>query len=301
MAQKEYPKFSVAMSVYKNDNPEYFRIALDSVCTQSLCPDEIYLVVDGPISEELDAVINEYQQKYDFFTVNRLEKNVGLGNVLHIAVEKCKYDLIFRMDGDDISAPGRFKKQLDAYLEEPCDILGGRTVGFIGDLYTTTKVSASNRKFTHDEILKRLPHVCPMSHVTVLFRREAVLKAGNYLPSHYHEDYYLWARMAKAGCTFRNIPDYLVYVRLGENQARRHGGLKYFKAECDVRKYMLSNKLSTFPQFFKALAIRFVYQIVLPPSVRNWASMKFKRKYISREEADAILNKNIEDDKKFRG
>ncbi|MBE7091643.1 MAG: glycosyltransferase [Clostridiales bacterium] len=300
MGLKEYPKFSVAMSTYKNDDPEQLKVALDSVCTQSLLPNEVYLVVDGPISEELDEVINEYQQKYDFFTVTKFEKNVGRGKVLNNTFENCKYDLIAIMDSDDISAPGRFKKQLDAYLEEPCDVLGGRTIGFVGDLYTTTKVSASNRKLTHEEILKRLPFTSPISHVTALMRREAVLKAGNYLPSHYHEDYYLWARMAHAGCTFRNIPDYLVYVRLGENQARRHGGLKYFKAECDVRKYMLSNKLSTFPQFFKALAIRFVYQIVLPPSVRNWASLKFKRRYITREQADAIINKNIEDDKSFR-
>ncbi len=300
MISKEYPKFSVAMSVYKNDNPQHFRIALDSVCTQSLLPDEIYFVVDGPISEELDAVLNEYQEKYDFITVNRFEKNVGRGKVLKSTIENCKYDLIAIMDSDDICAPGRFKKQLDAYLEEPCDILGGCTVGFVGDLYTTDKVSSANRKIKHEDIIKMLPQKCPMSQVTVLLNRDAVLKAGNYMHCHYHEDYYLWARMAQAGCKFRNIPDYLVYVRLGEDQARRHGGWKYFKAEYDIRKYMLKNKIATFPQCTKALAIRFVYQLLLPPAIRNWASLKFKRKYITREQADEIINKNIEYDKASR-
>lgn len=297
MNLKERPKFSVAMSVYKNDNPEHFRAALDSVCKQSLVPDEVYLVVDGPVSDDLNAIICEYQEKYDFFTINRLEKNVGLGNVLRIAVENCKYDLIARMDSDDISAPGRFKKQIEAYMQEPCDIIGGYTVGFVGELDSTEKVSVANRKTSHEEIMKMLPKKSPMSHVTVLMKKESVLHTGNYMHSYYHEDYYLWARMAKAGCKFRNIPEYLVYVRLGEDQARRHGGWKYFKAEYDIRKYLLKNKMTTFSQFAKDLVIRFVYQLLISPSLRNWLSTNVKRKYITREQADAIINKNIEDDK----
>ena len=263
-------------------------------------PDELYLVVDGPVPDELNAIVCEYEQKYEFFTVTRFKKNVGRGTVLSYTVNNCKYDLIACMDADDISAPGRFKKQIEAYMQEPCDVLGGNTVGFVGDLYTTDKISSANRKTTHEEIIKMLPKKSPMSHVTVLMRKEAVLAAGNYMHSHYHEDYYLWARMARAGCKFRNIPEYLVYVRLGEDQARRHGGWKYFKAEYDIRKYMLKNNIATFSQFVKELAIRFVYQLLIPPSLRNWLSINIKRKYITRERANAILNKNIEDDQSSR-
>lgn len=294
------PKFSVAMSVYKNDDPRHFRTALDSVCLQSLLPDELYLVVDGPVSEALNDVICEYEKKYGFITVNRLPNNIGLGNVLRLIVENCKYDLIMRMDSDDISAPGRFAKQIAAYMEQPCDVLGGSTVGFVGELETTEKVSCANRKLTHEKILGDLPKKSPMSHVTVLMRREAVLSAGNYMHSYIHEDYYLWARMAKAGCTFRNLPEYLVYVRLGEDQARRHGGWKYFLAELEIRRYLLRNGIATFPQFVKALAVRVVYQLLIPASLRNWLSINVKRKYITRQEADRILNKNIEDDKVFK-
>ena len=295
MEKKEYPPFSVAMSVYKSDDPCHFREALDSVFSQSLPADEVHLTVDGPVSDELNAIIEEYKNRYETLTVDRLEVNIGLGNVLRRAMEKCKYDLIFRMDSDDISAPGRFKKQMDAYLDEPADVLGCSTVGFVGDLETTTKVSLANRRLTHEEIIKTLPNVCPMSHVTVLLRREAVLKAGSYLHCYHHEDYFLWTRMAKAGCKFRNIPEHLVYVRLGEEQARRHGGWKYFKAECVIRRYMLKHHLATVLQVAKALAIRFVYQLLLTPSLRNTVSIKYKRKYVTREEVDRILKKNIEE------
>ncbi len=288
-------KFSVAMSVYKNDKPEQLTAALESICTQSLPADEIYLVIDGPIGDELKAIVDAYAEKYGNFTINQLPTNGGLGNALNIAVCECKYDLIMRMDSDDISAPGRFEKQINAYKNAPCDVLGGWTLGFMDDV-NTGKISSAKRRLTHKEIVKLLPRRSPMSHVTVLLNRNAVLKAGNYLPLHYHEDYYLWARMIEAGCTFRNIPEYLVYVRLGANQAARHGGMRYFKAGAFLRKYMLKNRLCTLGTYIKESAIRVVYQLLIPARLRNYLAMKLKRKYLTRDEADAIIEKNRTDD-----
>ncbi len=294
MNQTEKIPFSVAMSVYKNDSPEQLEVALESICTQSLPADEIYLVIDGPVGQELHAVIQKFSDRYGNFTINQLEKNGGLGNALRIAVEKCRNDLIFRMDSDDISAPGRFKKQIDAYLQEPADVLGGWTLGFVGNL-ETGKVSSAKRKLTSEEIVKQIGIKSPMSHVTVLFRRSAVLKAGNYQDLFYHEDYYLWARMIEAGCTFRNIPEYLVYVRLGEDQAKRHGGRRYFKAEHTLRKYMLEHRLCSRPCYMKQMAIRVVYQLLIPANLRNYLAMKYKRVYLKPQEVHEILNRNISD------
>ncbi len=285
-------KFSVAMSIYKNDKPSELRVALESICTQSYPPDEVYLVIDGPIGAELEGIIKEYSDKYGNFTINRLEKNGGLGNALKIAVENCKYDLIARMDSDDISAPGRFKKQIEAYEKEPADVIGGWTLGFVDSL-ESGMVSAARRKLTNDEIVRQISKKSPMSHVTVMFRRDAVLRAGNYPDCFYHEDYLLWAKMIKSGAKFRNIPEYLVYVRLGKDQATRHGGIKYFKAENQVRTYMLKNGLASFGSYLKEMAIRVVYQLLIPPRLRNYLAMKYKRKYLSREEVDAIISKNI--------
>ena len=286
-------KFSVAMSVYKNDKPDQLDVALKSICEQSLPADEIYLVIDGPIGEELQSIIDRYAAQYGNFTINQLPTNGGLGNALRLAVENCKYDLILRMDSDDISAPGRFRKQIEAYKEEPADVIGGWTLGFIGDL-NDGDVSSAKRKLCDEEIKKYFQKRSPMSHVTVLFKREAVLAAGNYMDLFYHEDYYLWARMIKNGAKFRNIPEYLVYVRMGREQAKRHGGWKYFKAEYFLRKYMLKNKLTSFGSFLKQTTIRVVYQLLIPAGLRNHLAMKYKRKYLSRAEVDEILRKNQE-------
>jgi hypothetical protein len=202
------------------------------------------------------------------------------------------------MDSDDISAPGRFYKQIKAYEEAPVDVLGGWTLGFIGDL-ENGQVSSAERKITHEEIKAQISKKNPISHVTVLFRREAVLKAGNYLDLFYHEDYYLWVRMIETGATFRNIPEFLVYVRLGKDMSSRRGGLRYYKAEKFLRQYMLSNRFITRTCYIKEMAVRFVYQLLIPSWLRNQLVMRFKRKYLSKEEVRRILENNVSEDKVY--
>ncbi len=296
---KERHPFSVAMSVYKNDRPEQLEQALESICTQSLPANEIFLVIDGPIGDDLQRVIDRYAAQYDYFTIYRFEQNKGRGEVLRYTVEHCQHDLIAIMDSDDIAAPGRFRKQMEAYEQQPVDVIGGWTLGFDGSLETGA-VSATKQKLTHQEIADRLPKFSPVSHVTALMRRDAILKAGNYQHLHYHEDYYLWVRMIEAGCTFRNLPEYLVYVRIGKNQAKRHGGWQYFKAGAQLRRYMLEHGLCDRKTYLKQSVIRAVYQLLLPPSLRNWVSMKFKRKFLVRAEVDGILQYNAQQDALFR-
>ena len=127
-------QFSVCTSVYKKDKPEFVRVALDSMLIhQDVKPDEIVLVQDGPVPYDLSRLLLEYKDKYgNLMNIIRLEKNGGLGNALKLGVENAKYDIIARMDSDDICVPGRFEKQL-AYLEAhpECDIVGGQMTEFI--------------------------------------------------------------------------------------------------------------------------------------------------------------------------
>ena len=108
-------KFTVLMSCYKNDNPDFLRAAIiSSYEQQTLKPDEFVLIVDGPVSKNIDEVIYEFENKYgDIFKVHRLKENKGLGNALRIGVTICSYDYVVRMDADDISREDRFEKLID--------------------------------------------------------------------------------------------------------------------------------------------------------------------------------------------
>ena len=271
--------FSIITSVYKNDNPEYVRAALDSMLVnQSVKPTEIVLVQDGPVPYELSRLLIEYMDNYgDVLHVIKLDKNGGLGNALMLGVENAKYDIIARMDSDDICLPDRFVKQI-AYLEAhpECDIVGGQMTEFIGE--PNNIVGKRVVPLTNEEIYKYMKRRCAMNHVTVMFRKEAVIKAGNYQDWFWNEDYYLWVRMMMKNCVFANIPDVSVNVRSGADQYARRGGKKYFDSEIGIKKLMLQNGMISKKDYFVNYVERFIIQRMMPNSVRGWVFRTFARK-----------------------
>lgn len=270
--------FSVITSVYKKDNPAFVRAALDSmIVNQSVKPNEIVLVQDGPIPEGLSALLKEYEVKYSsVMHIIRLEKNGGLGNALRLGVENARFDICARMDSDDICLPNRFEKQL-AYLEThpECDIVGGQMTEFIDtpdNIVGRREVPLSN-----DEIYEFMKSRCALNHVTVMFRKQAVLKVGNYQDWFWNEDYYLWVRMMMAKCQFANIPDVAVNVRSGADQYARRGGKKYFDSEIGIKKLMLKEGMITKTQFAINYIERFIIQLMLPNNARGWLFRRFAR------------------------
>lgn len=127
-------EFSVLMSVYYKENPEYLKLSLDSVIKQTVPAAEIVLIKDGPLTKELDDIINQYGDKYaGLFRVFSLEENVGLGKALNYGVQCCKYDLIARMDTDDIAVPNRFELQIKEFIKDNELVLCGAQIAEFED------------------------------------------------------------------------------------------------------------------------------------------------------------------------
>lgn len=265
-------QFSVVMSVYKSDKPEFFRQALDSITVeQTLQPTEIVLVVDGPVPGLIDDIIAHYQSWYSdsnepcYFNVVRLEKNGGLGNALKVGVETARYDYIARMDSDDISLPYRFEKQAEFLANNSdVDIVGSNISEFIDN--QSNIVGSRVVPESSEAIYNYMKSRCPLNHMTVMFRKSAVQAAGGYIDWHYNEDYYLWVRMALKGCKFANLPLTLCNVRVGADMYARRGGYKYFKSEADLQRYMYKNGLISVFRLWYNVMLRFVLQVCMP----NW-------------------------------
>ena len=270
--------FSVCMSVYKNDKPEYVIIALDSVINQSVKPAEIVLVVDGPVPVALNNLLDEYVEKYlSLFNVIRLSENQGLGNTLKIAIEAAKYELIARMDSDDIAVSDRFEKQITCFLnDQRLSIVGGSISEFI----ETPDNIVGHRicPLTDKEIKIYMKSRCGFNHMAVMFKKSDVLRVGNYQHWHYNEDYYLWIRMMLAGCKFANLSDTLVNVRVGKDMSARRGGWKYFKSEASLQRYMWKHGIIGLDRYIYNVAIRFAVQVAMPNSLRGWVFRTFARK-----------------------
>ncbi len=271
-------EFSVAMSVYKKDNAQHFDRALESITAlQTVKPSEIVLVADGPIDDELNGVIEKYERLYPIFKVIRIEKNGGLGNALKLAVEKAGCELIARMDSDDVSLPTRFEQQLSVMEKDPTvDIVGGDISEFIGE---EENIAAYRRVPTTDEEIKEYMKTrCPMNHMSVMYKKSAVLKAGGYLDLFWNEDYYLWIRMQLSGAKFANTGTVLVNVRTGADMYARRGGKRYFQSEKYLQKYMLEHKMIGHSTYIGNVAKRWIVQRCLPNRLRGWVFRKFARK-----------------------
>lgn len=270
-------KFSVLMSVYVNERVEYFISAMNSVINQTIKPDEILLVRDGLVYEELQQTIDKYLETYpDLFTYIPLEENGGLGNALKLGVEKARNELIARMDTDDICFKDRFEKQLKIFYDNPnVDMVGGYVAEFIDD--TQNVLSYRQVPLSHTEIIKRMGKQNPFNHQTVMFKKSAVLKAGNYEHFYLFEDWYLWVKMLLSGCEFYNIGEPLCYFRVS-GMAKRRGGVKYFKSCKKLLKFMKNNKVIGIGRYLKSLVVRFTGYVLCPNFVRAWAYKKFLRK-----------------------
>lgn len=274
----EEKKFSVLLSIYKKENPVFLAACLESILAQTLMPDEIVMVEDGALTDELYAVLDEYEKKCNGLLKRvRYETNKGLGLALKEGLAACTNEFIARMDTDDICAPQRFEKQTAYLCSDPSlSIVGGN----IAEFETDPAEAAYDRVVPcrHEEICRYMKKRCPFNHGTVMFRKSHVEKAGGYLDWKWNEDYYLWVRMYLAGCRFANIDENLCYVRVGKDMYRRRGGWQYFLSEYKLQKFMRKNRVISPATYLCNVTKRFILQVMMPNSLRGWIFKKFARK-----------------------
>ncbi|EIJ34223.1 glycosyltransferase [Thiothrix nivea] len=210
--------FSVLMSVYAKENARYLEECLNSLAKQTLQANEVILVEDGLITTDLSEIIKQYRNELNIISV-RIPKNVGLAMALNTGLKNCSYNLIARMDTDDIALPIRFEKQIDFIKKNPdVDIVGSFAIeidehGAHGNTRKTT--------VNHDQIHKNL-FTCPFIHPTILFKKDKITALGGYNTKlKRRQDYELWFRCAQAGAKFANIPESLLLYRFTTQTHKR--------------------------------------------------------------------------------
>lgn len=277
MTEVTKQKFSVAMSVYKNDNSIDFVDAVLSIFNQTYPPNEIILVIDGPVPDMMLKIIENLSEKTGIMKVIPLPKNMGHAIARQTGLEAANNDLCAVMDADDLSVPNRFEKQLKAFEEHPeVSVVGGLINEFI---HTTDNVVGTRIVPEKDSDIKEyLKSRCPMNLVTVMLKKSDVMKVGGYQDWYCEEDYYLWIRLALGGYKFYNIQENLVNVRVGEEMYQRRGGKKYFKSEARLQKYMLNHKLISLSKYAYNVLIRWIVQVAMPNKMRSWVFQTFARR-----------------------
>lgn len=262
------PAFSVLICVYEKDNPEHFRLALESVIDQTVAPDELLLVADGPLTDSLRTVIDDFRSEYpDIVRMVHLETNQGLGAALQTGIEECTHEIVARMDADDVADNKRFEQQLEYLSSNPdVDVVGG----FIGEFRDDPEdiVQVREVPIEADEVESFARFRCPTNHPTVMLRRDSVLEAGNYRPLRTQQDYELWMRMLSQGYTIENLSEVLVRCRAGEELYDRRGGLEYAQLEYSLqREFLQLDAISRF-EFVRNILLRIPIRLV-PNRIRG--------------------------------
>lgn len=246
------------MSVYKNDDPDFLKIALESIYDiQTVKPDEIVVVFDGPLNEPLYMVLDAFKEgKEAVVKYYPQEVNRGLGDALRIGSGYCTGDYILRMDSDDISDKDRFAKQIEYVENHPeIDVLGTDIAEFNETPNEDMRVRACPEK--HEDIVKMGKKRNPMNHVSVCMKRSALEKCGGYEKLLLLEDYFLWLKMIVAGCKLANIHESLVYVRVGNGFDSKRGSKERIEGWKVLQDYMQKNGLVTnYEAFMNMIYIR---------------------------------------------
>ncbi len=228
--------FSVLMSLYKGEKAHFFVEALKSIETQIVQPSEIIIVHDGPLTEELYEALGVWRQKLPIKEII-LAENKGLGIALNKGLDACTYEIVTRVDTDDINLDERFAVQYKFMIENPnIDLCSAHIAEFDNDI---SIISGLRKVPLSDQIEKVIYRRNPINHMAVIFRKSAVIKAGGYQHMPYMEDYYLWVRMHAKGMNIANIDDVLVYARVGNGMLERRQGYKYYRSELHFMKNIL--------------------------------------------------------------
>ncbi|HKI73246.1 MAG TPA: glycosyltransferase [Pseudomonadales bacterium] len=233
---------SVLMCVYAGDGPDAVAASLASLSSQTRVPDEVIIVVDGPIPEALSAVLEAaIAASPGLFDLVRRATNDGLIVALNEGLGHCRGEFVMRMDADDVCRHDRVEKQLAFMAGHPdIDVLGAAMREFSASPAGATRIKPV--KIFHDEIARQLPWRNPINHPTVCMRRRVIPPEG-YPDLQFLEDYFLWARLLVAGAKFHNLPEPLLNYRFNDSTLARRSGWLNFTNEARLRVWMFRHGL----------------------------------------------------------
>jgi glycosyltransferase involved in cell wall biosynthesis len=266
--------YSILQTVYKSDDKNHLKTAIESMLTQSLPSDDYVIVEDGPLPVELEDLISSFVLLHPEIHIVKLPANVGLGKALNEGLPVCKNELIARMDSDDISMPERCEKQVRAFENDPeLDIVGCPVKEFIGT--PDNIVGQRDVPIDNESIHKYVRRRDPFNHPTVMYRKSKVMKYGPYGDYRKNQDTDLWIKLLSNGCKAINIDEYLLMFRFDEGTYRKRKGWTNTKCLIDIRWKAFKDKNCSLWDFIVVSGVqmaiyfmpsglqRFIYQHIL--------------------------------------
>lgn len=262
---KPNTSLSVLTAVYSGDTCDHIDQCFESIRKQSLQPDQLVVVVDGPVSSDHEAVLDKYARVFQTFDVVRLPINQGLGHALNAGLSLCTGELIARIDVDDVCASNRLSQQVEHFLENPDIVVSSGAIAECDELLNRV-LHVRSLPLQHRTILRMARGRNPMNHMAVMFRRQSVEDVGGYPPFRKAQDYALWSKMLNMGYKMSNISKVLVYARTGRGLWARRGW-KYFRHELKIIRFQYQIGFINIIDYMINIGKRATFRLP-PPAVR---------------------------------
>ena len=270
-------KYSALMTVYAKEKPAFFDQAIQSLVQQSIIPDEIVIVCDGPLTDELDALLASYKKKKGLTVrIVRLEVNSGAGVATQAGLLECRNDLVMKLDSDDWCVPERAERQLREFeLRPSLSVCGSYMAEFLGD--PSNAIQVRTVPLEQDEIAAYARRRNPINNITVMYRKSDVLAAGGYSDLRRCQDYELYARMLSHGYEMCNIPEVLASARLSTENLSRRASFATTRGFIHIHWLLYREHFSSLPDFIIPSVAQLVY-VVMPRKLRDFAYRKIFRR-----------------------
>ncbi|MGP8000877.1 MAG: glycosyltransferase [Streptosporangiaceae bacterium] len=252
--------FTLLLSVWDGDRPDFLQRAFRSaVVEQTLRPAQVVIVRDGPVGDELAGCLAELKGTSPVpVTLVPLDHNGGLGPALDAGMAASRFDVIARMDADDVAMPHRFEVEIPLIAD--ADIVGAGLLEFVGDI---GNVVGQRVPPTDPEQIQRYARMHdPFNHPTVVYRRKAVLAAGGYGDLPLMEDYALFARMLLSGARAVNVAEPLVFYRVGATAFKRRGGTDLLRSELRLQREFRRQGFTSPTEYARNVLVRGGYRLI---------------------------------------
>lgn len=271
---------SVLISVYKSERPEFLQRALQSVWDdQTLKPDEIVLIEDGPLTQDLLNVLGDWKNRLgDKLQLIINKQNLGLTKSLNKGLKVCRGIYIARMDSDDISMPHRFEAQCN-YLDTHPDIsvVGGSLQEFNADC---DNLGIRHYPISNVEARKYIRKASPLAHPTVMMRRE-MFDNGLMYDERFRtsQDIALWFDVLASGRKIANLNEVTIKFRRDGDVFKRRSRDKA-KNELKIYLHGIKRLYGSFNPYYIFPIARFIFRMMPVGVVKAIYGSQIRSKFL---------------------
>lgn len=227
--------FSVLISVYHKECPNLFDRALNSIFSNSLKPKNVILVLDGPITDQLEKVVNKYKYNSSLI-IKKLPENKGLSYALNYGLKFIRTSWVIRADSDDLNFRDRFSVLMNFVSKNPnIALAGSQTIEKSENILQTRKMPVKL-----NDIKTMIVYRNPFNHNSVIYQTKIIRKLGGYPNIKFLEDYGLWIMLIGLGYEAVNINIRLVEATAGRKMFKRRVDISILRSELDIYKLKCS-------------------------------------------------------------